>query len=490
MEPIFQIHPDDNVAVAQKELEAGKVYSGIRALEAVPYAHKIALRPIEPGEMVVKYGYPIGKASCAIPAGCHVHTHNMVSLLNGIPVYERPKAYLSYSVKDSGRTFSGYLRPDGRVGIRNDIWILPTVGCANRAALRFEKAAQQLNLAGVTGVHAFTHPYGCSQLGEDLENTQRILCGLAKNPNAAGVLFVSLGCENNNWQVLSSYLKDCDPEKIRCIVLQESDDELTDAMQLIQELAAYARQFVRQNVSLRHLTVGLKCGGSDALSGITANPLCGKITDYLTDSGASCILTEVPEMFGAEQILLNRCANQQVFENAVAMINAFKQNFIDHGVAIYENPSPGNRAGGITTLEEKSLGCVQKGGCAVVTDVLPYGAQCTKAGLSLLASPGNDMVSTTALAAAGAVMILFTTGRGTPLGAPVPTVKLASGTELAEKKKAWIDFDCASAIRQSGMVGARDLLFNRLLEIADGKLTKNELADNREIAILKCGVTL
>ncbi len=490
MSEVFQIHPIDNVAVALQPLTKGDTVLGVTALEDIPYAHKVALRAVSAGEAVMKYGYPIGRATCAIEPGAHVHTHNMASALSGTSDYSRPDAYLSYTPEKAAYTFSGYLRPDGRAGIRNDIWILPTVGCANQAALQFASAAQQLALDGVSGVYAFTHPYGCSQLGEDMANTQKILAGLAKNPNAAGVLLVSLGCENNNLDAMRPFLEGCDAQKVRCLVLQQSDDEVGDALRLLKELATYAATFKRQDLPLSMLTIGMKCGGSDALSGITANPLCGQIADLLTSSGGRCMLSEVPEMFGAEQILLNRCTSAQVFDAAAGMIGAFKQNYVDHGVPVYENPSPGNRAGGITTLEEKSLGCVQKGGRAAVTDVLAYGAQCQKPGLSLLSGPGNDMVSTTALTAAGAVMLLFTTGRGTPLGAPVPTLKLASGTAIAEKKPGWIDFDCAAAIHQGGMTGARDALLDKMLQIAAGQPAKNEAAGYREIAILRGGVTL
>lgn len=440
--------------------------------------HKYAVRDIAAGESVIKYGQPIGHATCNIAAGERVHSHNLATNLSGKVEYEyRPNATQVERV-DSDLCFNGYVRENGEVGIRNDIWIICTVGCVGKVAER---------LAALTGVKCFTHPYGCSQLGDDQQVTQQVLCGLVNHPNAGGVLVLGLGCENNNIDAFKAALGGWNERRVKFLNAQDFDDEVAEGVRMIAELRQYADGFQRQPVPISRLRVGLKCGGSDGLSGITANPLVGRLCDRLTALGGSCVLTEVPEMFGAEHLLMNRCENEAVFEKTVALINNFKDYYTRHGQVIYENPSPGNKAGGITTLEEKSLGCVQKGGLSAVTDVITYGQRVQKAGLTLLDGPGNDMVAVTNLAAAGAHLILFTTGRGTPLGGPVPTVKIATNHPLAEKKSGWIDFDA------SGVLDGRDLtdeLLQQVLAVADGQQTKNEQNGYEEIAIFKDGVTL
>lgn len=449
------IHPLDNVEV---KLENG---------------HKYACKQIKKGEPVIKYGFPIGYAQSDIKAGEHVHTHNLKSALSGVRdyTYDPVKAKIS---SQAPKTVQAYVRYDGNIGIRNDIWIINTVGCVNKTAQR---------LSEKTGAFCFPHPYGCSQLGGDRTRTLKTLCGLIKHPNAGGVLVLGLGCENGNIDELKKTLGDYDKNRVRFLNAQDFDDEIGEGIRLIEELKSNAEKDRRVSVPVSKLKIGLKCGGSDGLSGITANPLVGKITDKMISYNGCCVLTEVPEMFGAEQILINRCVSKEVFGKTVELINNFKEYFISHGQPIGENPSPGNKEGGITTLEEKSLGCVQKGGTAPVTDVLDYGDTAMKAGLNLLNGPGNDMVAVTNLTAAGCHLILFTTGRGTPLGAPVPTIKIASNTAIAEKKKSWIDFDAQKN-------NDAEMLFELILETANGKWTKNEQNDFREIAIFKDGVTL
>lgn len=448
------IHPDDNVRV---NLENG---------------HKYAVRDITKGEKIIKYGFPIGIATGDISEGEHVHSHNMKTALSGTQEYTYTPDF-RLPEEEKPQMIKAYIRKNGDIGIRNDIWIIPTVGCINKAA---EK------IAGLTGAFAFTHPYGCSQLGGDHERTQKILCGLIKHPNAGGVLILGLGCENNNITELKKVLGEYDEERIRFLNAQDYEDEITEGVKIIDELKRIAAKDKRTEVPVSKLKIGLKCGGSDGLSGITANPLCGKITDRLVSMGGTAVLTEVPEMFGAEQILMNRCISEDIFNKAVKLINDYKEYFISHGQPVSENPSPGNKAGGITTLEEKSLGCVQKGGTAPVTAVLDYGNTATEKGLNLLNGPGNDMVAVTNLTAAGCHLILFTTGRGTPLGAPVPTIKIATNSALREKKKHWIDFDAQK--------GNAEELFDLILQTTDGKETKNEENGYREIAIFKDGVTL
>ena len=440
--------------------------------------HKYALRDIKAGERVIKYGNPIGHATADIKKGDHVHTHNLKTDLSDNLEYTYTPEFTELPDAERGRTFLGYLRRNGEAGIRNDIWIVNTVGCVNKIAER---------LAALTGALAFPHPFGCSQLGEDQSVTQQILRGMVNHPNAGGVLVLGLGCENNNIEVFKQALGEYDEERVRFLNCQDVEDEISEGVRLIEELKAYADGFTRQPLPVSMLRVGLKCGGSDGYSGITANPLVGRFCDRLVGAGGSCLLTEVPEMFGAEHLLMNRCDSRDTFLRTVDLINDFKDYYKRHGQVIYENPSPGNKKGGITTLEEKSLGCVQKAGAATVVDVLSYGDRVRKNGLSLVDGPGNDIVAVTNLMAAGAHLILFTTGRGTPLGGPVPTVKVSTNKALAEKKSGWIDFDASPVLEGEDL---DEKLFSYVLDVASGKETKNETYGFREISIFKDGVTL
>ena len=440
--------------------------------------HKYALRDIAAGENIIKYGNPIGHATADIKAGEHIHTHNMKTNLAGNLEYEYLPERYDLPVEDKSRTFRGYVRKNGEVGIRNDVWIIVTVGCVNKVAER---------IAAATGALHFPHPFGCSQLGDDQSVTQKVLAGLVHHPNAGGVLVLGLGRENNNIDVFKKEIGEYDPEHVRFLNTQDASDDVAEGIRIVKELQARAATFVREEVSVSRLKIGLKCGGSDGYSGITANPLVGRLSDKVIAMGGSCVLTEVPEMFGAEHLLMKRCESREVFDKTVALINNFKDYYTRHGQVIYENPSPGNKKGGITTLEEKSLGCVQKGGLSPVVDVLDYGDRLTKNGLSLLNGPGNDIVAITNLTAAGVHIILFTTGRGTPVGAPVPTVKIATNHRLAEHKSGWIDFDASPTLEGRPLT---DELFEYIIEVAEGRQTKNEENGYREISIFKDGVTL
>ncbi len=439
--------------------------------------HKYAIRDIKKGESVIKYGYPIGHAVCDIKEGEHVHTHNLKTDLSDELEYTYEPEFEIFETK-STRTFKGYRRANGDVGIRNDIWIVNTVGCVNKVSERLSK---------LTGAIAFPHPFGCSQLGDDQSFTQKILAGMINHPNAGGVLVLGLGCENNNIDEMLKVLGDYDSDRVKFLNCQSAEDEIAEGVKLIEELKEYASKFEREDIPLSELRVGLKCGGSDGFSGITANPLVGRASDILVKEGASCVLTEVPEMFGAEQILMKRCINREVFDKTVNLINDFKAYFKRHGQVIYENPSPGNKAGGITTLEEKSLGCVQKAGSSCVVDVLDCGGKLKEKGLSLLTGPGNDIVAITNLMASGVHVILFTTGRGTPLGSAVPTVKISTNKDLATRKKGWIDFDASPVLEGKDL---SEELVSYIIEVASGKETKNEINGYREISIFKDGVTL
>ena len=456
----MQIHALDNVDVC---LDDG---------------HKYARRDIRQGEEIIKYGQPIGTAISDIPKGAHVHEHNVKTALGDDLTYRYEPKIIPVTPKEDTAYFMGYLRENGEVGIRNEVWIIPTVVCVGKVAER---------LAALTGAVAFPHPNGCSQLGDDMSVTQKILAGLVHHPNAGGVLVLGLGCENNHIAEFKKALGAYDPERVRFLNTQDEADEIEAGVRVIKELFAHAAKTERTKQPISKLRLGLKCGGSDGYSGITANPLVGRVSDRLIAMGGSAVLTEVPEMFGAEHLLMRRCVNRDIFDKTVALINNFKDYFRRHGQPIYENPSPGNRAGGITTLEEKSLGCIQKGGTAPVVDVLDYGDRLSACGLSLLNGPGNDAVAITNLTAAGVQMILFTTGRGTPLGAPVPTVKIATNEALAVRKPAWIDFDASGTLSGDPMT---DALFEKILAIASGEETKNEKNGYKEIAIFKDGVTL
>ena len=440
--------------------------------------HKYAIRDIKSGENIIKYGNPIGHATCDIKKGEHVHTHNVKTNLSGNLDYSYEPKFYDTPVDPTDRTFMGYVRDNGDVGIRNEIWIVNTVGCVNKIAQK---------IASVTGARYFPHPFGCSQLGDDQTITQKILRGMVNHPNAAGVLVLGLGCENNNIDVFKKVLGDYNPDRVKFLNTQDADDDVAAGIALVNELKEYASKFERTPVPISKLRIGLKCGGSDGYSGITANPLVGRLSDKVISHGGSCVLTEVPEMFGAEHLLMQRCESEEVFNKTVKLINDFKDYYTRHNQVIYENPSPGNKKGGITTLEEKSLGCVQKGGLSKVVDVLDYGDTLSKNGLSLLNGPGNDIVAITNLMAAGVHIILFTTGRGTPVGAPVPTVKIATNHLLAERKAGWIDFDASPTLEGNPLT---DALFDYVVSVAEGRETKNEINDYREISIFKDGVTL
>lgn len=490
MSRLIRINPRDNVAVALQPLKAGEEALGVTLREDIPAGHKFALCDIAENENVVKYGFPIGHATQLISAGSWVHTHNVKTNLSGLLEYGYHPHPCAMPV-DRKAAFEGYVREDGRVGIRNEVWIVNTVGCVNGTAKTLERMAQAAYGDRVDGIHCFVHPYGCSQLGEDHKNTQKLLASMVRHPNAGAVLVLSLGCENNNVNEFKKVLGDYNPERVKFLVTQDVEDEIEAGMQLLDELTAYASAYKRQTVDASELVIGLKCGGSDGLSGITANPLLGCASDLLARHGGTTLLTEVPEMFGAETILMQRCVNREVFDKTVDLVNGFKEYFIRHGQEVYENPSPGNRAGGITTLEDKSLGCIRKGGSSAVVDVLRYGQARSKAGLNLLEAPGNDLVASTALAVSGAQIVLFTTGRGTPFGAPVPTVKISSNTQLSRKKPRWIDFDAGALTSGADFEGLAQKLYAYVLDLAQGDArTWTERENIRDIAIFKTGVTL
>lgn len=493
MQDFIRINENDNVAVALRPIAKGEQLTvgqyNVTTQEDIPQGHKFALKPIEQGSEVIKYGFRIGYTKEAVPAGGWVHVHNLKTALGDLLEYQYHP--VASTLKESEHAyFDGYRRTDGKVGVRNEIWIIPTVGCVNSIAQALERQAKKLIGGNVEDVIAFTHPYGCSQMGDDQEHTRTILADLINHPNAGGVLVLGLGCENSNIDVLKPYIGDYDEKRVKFLVCQEVEDEMEKGGELLEELIDYAAAFEREPISVSKLIIGMKCGGSDGFSGITANPLVGRFSDLLISKKGTTILTEVPEMFGAETILMNRCENEQLFDKTVELINDFKQYFKDNHQTIYENPSPGNKKGGISTLEDKSLGCTQKSGNAPVKGVLAYGEPVVAPGLNLLSAPGNDLVAATALAASGAHIVLFTTGRGTPFASPVPTVKISSNSSLAGRKKNWIDFNAGVLVEDQELDETAQKLFDYVVEVASGKKVCSEEAGFHDMAIFKQGVTL
>ena len=493
MKDFMKINENDNVIVALKEMKKGEKISlentEIEALETIPAGHKMAVKDICEGADVIKYGFRIGTAKEDIKAGQWVHTHNIKTALGDLLEYKYEPVHMEEKITEDA-TFLGFQRSDGKVGVRNEIWIIPTVGCVNNIATALAKRANAKVKGSVQEVIAFPHPYGCSQMGDDQEHTRTILADLINHPNAGGVLVLGLGCENSNIDVLKPYIGDYDEKRVKFLVCQEVEDEMEKGGELLEELIDYAAAFEREPISVSKLIIGMKCGGSDGFSGITANPLVGRFSDLLISKKGTTILTEVPEMFGAETILMNRCENEQLFDKTVELINDFKQYFKDNHQTIYENPSPGNKKGGISTLEDKSLGCTQKSGNAPVKGVLAYGEPVVASGLNLLSAPGNDLVAATALAASGAHIVLFTTGRGTPFASPVPTVKISSNSSLAGRKKNWIDFNAGVLVEDQELDETAQKLFDYVVEVASGKKVCSEEAGFHDMAIFKQGVTL
>ncbi len=480
MKQRLQIHPSDNVAVVLVDDDP-----------VAKRGHKVALRAIKKGENVIKYGFPIGHATCDIAEGEWIHSHNLATNLRDDLEYEYNRVECPTATVPAAPTINGYLRANGDMGIRNELWIVPTVGCINgQANAIINRLKAECDLTGIDDVRAFTHNYGCSQLGQDHANTRAALAALVRHPNAGGVLVLGLGCENNQMDRFKEEVGEVDTERVRFLVGQEVEDEVEEGFKICRDLLEKMRSDKRQPLPISKLKVGLKCGGSDGFSGITANPLLGRLSDRLAAWGATTILTEVPEMFGAETILMNRAANKEIFEETVALINDFKGYFRSYGQPIYENPSPGNKAGGITTLEEKSLGCVQKGGTSEVKAVLKYTDKATEPGLNLLTAPGNDLVASTALALSGCQMVLFTTGRGTPFGTFVPTMKISTNSQLAAHKSNWIDFNAGVLLETENPEEVLDALTAKVIATADGAPLHHEKVGAKEIAIFKTGVTL
>lgn len=505
MKEFLKINPADNVAVAIAPLAKGTVVAvdgvgEITLVTDVPAGHKFALRPLAEGENVVKYGFPIGHTRHAVECGAYLDHDDIKTNLEG------QLDYSDISIKEEGApapgsalgeskeaTFMGYERPDGQVGIRNEVWVIPTVGCVNGICKQIvERVKAETGAEGVDGIFDFPHNYGCSQLGDDHENTKKILRDMVHHPNAGAILIVGLGCENNQPAVFEEFCGDYDRDRVKFMVCQEVEgNEVDHGAKLLTDLYVKARECKRTEQPASKLRIGLKCGGSDGFSGITANPLLGEFSDWLCSvQGGTTVLTEVPEMFGAETILMERCVNPELLASTVSLINNFKEYFLSHGEPVGENPSPGNKAGGISTLEEKALGCTQKSGKSPVFGVLEYGERISHPGLNLLSAPGNDLVASTALAAAGCQMVLFTTGRGTPFGTFVPTMKISTNSSLATRKPTWIDFNAGVLVEDASMDEVAARFAEYILRVASGEKVNSEKSGIHEIAIFKNGVTL
>ncbi len=492
MKKTIVITPQDSVGVALAPLKKGQLVEGVTLTEDIEKGHKFALKDIKSGEKVIKYGEVIGRATADIVPGEHIHSHNMATNLEGTLEYSYNKKDIAPAPEFQNRKVMVFERKNGEVGIRNELWVLPTVGCVNAQAraIAAEFLKRHPELHGVDGVFAYTHPYGCSQIGEDHERTRTILQRMVKHPNSGGVLVLGLGCENNRMDVFKETLGDYDKDRTEFLIAQDVEDELAAGVELLEKLYVKIKDDKRVEKDISCLKVGLKCGGSDGLSGITANPLVGRFSDYIASAGGTTVLTEVPEMFGAEQLLMDRAKDDETFNKIVKLVNGFKEYYQKHDQPVYENPSPGNKAGGITTLEDKSLGCTQKSGTREVCDVLFDGDALSSHGLNLLNGPGNDMGAVTNLARGGCHMVLFTTGRGTPFGGFVPTIKISTNSDLAARKKNWIDFDAGGIAIGESFESKLEELIDLVVETASGKQTVNERYGARDIAIFKTGVTL
>jgi len=495
MKRFIKIHPSDSIVIALDAICEGDEIEvegqNITAVNDVIAGHKMAICNLKKGEHVIKYGASIGIAQCEIKPGEHVHVQNLRTGLGDNLAYCYNPNGKELELEKENLTFQGYLRDNGDVGIRNELWIVPTVGCVNgQARLIVERMKQETDISHLDDLVVMSHQYGCSQLGGDHKNTQKALAGLIKHPNAGGVLVLGLGCENNQILELKKVLGNYDENRVKFLVSQEVEDEVEAGFEITKQLSDIMRGDARLEQPVSKLKIGLKCGGSDGFSGITANPLLGRFSDWLIAQGGTTVLTEVPEMFGAETLLMDRAQSENVFDKTVSMINGFKDYFRSHNQPIYENPSPGNKNGGITTLEEKSLGCVQKGGEAIVNDVLDYADPIESRGLNLLWSPGNDLVACSALGFSGCQMVLFTTGRGTPFGSFVPTMKIATNSKLFGYKSNWMDFNAGSLLEGTSMEDLRELFTKYLIEVASGKKLHHEKTSFKEIAIFKSGVTL
>lgn len=496
MKEFIKINTSDNVVIALKNYKKGETITldgdSLILLEDVSKGHKIALGNIEKDEDIIKYGMPIGHAVTPVKKGEWIHTHNMKTNLKDLSDYIYNPKFQDRVLDLEKRSVEVYKRKNGDVGIRNELWIVPTVGCVNGIAqLIKDEFLNEIGDIQIDNINVLTHNYGCSQLGEDHINTRVILQNTVKHPNAGGVLVLGLGCENNQIGEFEKTLGEYDKDRVKFLVTQDIEDEVEAGKNILLKLYEKMLQDKRESASLSEINFGLECGGSDGLSGITANPMLGEFSDYIVAQGGTTVLTEVPEMFGAETLLMKRCKNEEVFKKCISLINDFKEYFIKNDQEIYENPSPGNKAGGITTLEDKSLGCTQKSGVSQVMDVLKYGEVLKEKGLNLLSAPGNDSVATTALASAKCHMVLFTTGRGNPYGGYVPTVKISTNSELYNKKRRWIDFDAGRLVSEDiTMDELLEEFIEYIIEVINGKKVNNELNRFQEIAIFKSGVTL
>lgn len=495
MTDFIKINSTDNVIIALKDFLAGEIISidqkEVKIVNAIPKGHKIALVSIDENENIIKYGTPIGHATQAILAGEHVHVQNIKTNLSGTINYSFNQKLNELSKQQRNLTFEGYKRENGKVGIRNELWIVPTVGCVNGQAQQIvDLFKSEVAPTDIDSIEVFKHSYGCSQLGDDHINTQKALADVINHPNAGGVFVLGLGCENNQIDQLKTFIGDYDESRVKFLVAQDVEDEVEAGLAIMKEIYEVMCNDERETVPISELNIGLKCGGSDGFSGITANPLVGVFSDFLVAQGGTTILTEVPEMLGAETLLMERAVNKEVFDKTVSLINDFKDYYLQHDLPVYENPSPGNKKGGISTLEDKSLGCTQKGGVATVVDVLKYAEPIKTKGLNLLSSPGNDLVAASALGFSGCQMVLFTTGRGTPFGSFVPTMKISTNSDLYNKKKNWIDFNAGTLLEGKKMGDLLDELVEFIIDVASGKQLNHEKTGFKEIAIFKTGVTL
>lgn len=484
MNTLLRLHPKDNVALALRPLPSGARVSveGISLFtrDPIPYGHKVALVSIPKGGRIIKYGYPIGRAVRSISPGEHVHVHNTESGRahgdTARPVIREESSLIPRFPQD---TFLGFRRQDGRVGVRNHVLVMASVHCVNGGVERIGRE--------VPGVVALPHIYGCSQLGEDLAQTRRVLEGYVSHPNVGATLIVGLGCEALPTRELVDGLRDRG-YRVELLLLQEiggSRAAVRKGKELAAELLGEVGKLRPEPVPLSELVVGVECGGSDAWSGVTANPAVGAIADALVAHGGTVILSEVTEFIGAEHILAARAISPEVGKAILRAVARREGVAVEMGVDLRgAQPSPGNMEGGLTTIEEKSLGAIVKGGTTPVREFLGYGERPSARGLVVMDTSGNDLESVTGMVAGGAQVVLFTTGRGTPVGNPiVPVIKISSNTPLYERMRDDLDFDAGSILRGEPPTSVAARLAALLLEVAGGRPTQAEVWGHREFAI-------
>ncbi len=504
-EGTIRLNGRDNVIVLTKAFAAGTapVGSGVPLSRLVPSGHKIAVTDIALGEPVLKFGQIIGYASQPIAKGEQVHTHNcaMGAHDQNYRIGDDFQA-IDYVAEASRRTFDGYRRSDGRAGTRNFIALCATVNCSatvvRHIADHFNRSGALDDYPNVDGVIALAHGTGCGMAssGEGYEALQRVLWGHATHPNVGAAIFIGLGCEVMQIGRMKAMFGSSGEERFHGLTIQETGGTrktIAAGIEAIKKLLPAVNDIKRVPIPVSELVVGLQCGGSDGFSGITANPALGAATDILVKQGGTALLSETPEIYGAEQLLVRRAASQEVGEKLIARIRWWENYTAVNGGSMDNNPSPGNKAGGLTTILEKSLGAAAKGGTLALSGVLLYAEQVKERGFVFMDSPGYDPVSATGQIASGAQLVVFTTGRGSAFGSkPAPTIKLATNSAMYKMLDEDMDINCGDIIDGVSIEAKGEEIFEKMIEIASGRQSKSEalgLGDN-EFVPWQIGATM